>query len=164
MSPLDDLPARDLEPDELARLVEDLAAQPELWAEHVAFTTGNRHYASLHRDGNVDVWLLCWTEEQDTGWHDHDLSSGAFHVVEGTLRETNLRVGGAHRVRIVGAGETVPFGPEHIHRLVANEPRAVSIHAYSPPLWRLGTYAIDEDGILRRESISYAEELRPIEA
>jgi hypothetical protein len=38
---------------------------------------------------------------------------------------------------------------------------AVSIHAYSPPLWRMGTYTTGADGTLRRESISYAEELRP---
>jgi hypothetical protein len=41
---------------------------------------------------------------------------------------------------------------------------AVSIHAYSPPLWRMGSYAVGLDGTLRRESISYAEELRPAEA
>ena len=40
---------------------------------------------------------------------------------------------------------------------------AVSIHAYSPPLWRMRAYAIEPDGTLRRTSISYAEELRPIE-
>ena len=39
---------------------------------------------------------------------------------------------------------------------------AVSIHAYSPPLWRMGAYSVEPDGTLRRESISYAEELRPV--
>jgi hypothetical protein len=41
---------------------------------------------------------------------------------------------------------------------------AISIHAYSPPLWRMGAYAIESDGALRRTSISYAEELRPAES
>ena len=41
---------------------------------------------------------------------------------------------------------------------------AVSIHAYSPPLWRMGAYVVEPDGTLRRESISYAEELRPFDA
>ena len=41
---------------------------------------------------------------------------------------------------------------------------AVSIHAYSPPLWRMGAYSVEADGTLRRESISYAEELRPVAA
>ena len=40
----------------------------------------------------------------------------------------------------------------------------MSIHAYSPPLWRLGQYQIDGDGVMRRRSISYADELRPLDA
>jgi hypothetical protein len=40
---------------------------------------------------------------------------------------------------------------------------AVSIHAYSPPLWRMGAYDIDADGSLRRRSIAYDEELRATE-
>ena len=42
---------------------------------------------------------------------------------------------------------------------------AVSIHAYSPPLARMGAYSIDgETSLLRRVSISYEEELRPTTA
>jgi hypothetical protein len=40
---------------------------------------------------------------------------------------------------------------------------AVSLHAYSPPLWRMGAYAIGSSGVLTRTSVSYAEELRPPE-
>ena len=39
---------------------------------------------------------------------------------------------------------------------------AVTIHAYSPPLWRMGAYEILQGGELRRHSLSYAEELRPL--
>jgi len=48
------------------------------------------------------------------------------------------------------------------NRTVDNTAPAVSIHAYSPPLWRMGAYSVEPDGTLRRESISYAEELRPV--
>jgi hypothetical protein len=41
---------------------------------------------------------------------------------------------------------------------------AVTIHAYSPPLWRMGAYEIQPEGRLLRHSVSYAEELRPIGA
>jgi hypothetical protein len=39
----------------------------------------------------------------------------------------------------------------------------VSIHAYSPPLWRLGQYTVDGEGALHRLSVSYADELRPLD-
>jgi len=31
-------------------------------------------------------------------------------------------------------------------------------------LWRLGQYSIDDDGVLRRISVCYADELRPLDA
>jgi hypothetical protein len=37
------------------------------------------------------------------------------------------------------------------------------VHAYSPPLWRMGQYAVSPYGVLRRTSVSYADELRPLD-
>ena len=160
---LSSLPDRDLEPTELTALVDRLAEEPERFSELVGFDDGERVFVSLHRDDHVDVWLLCWTAVNDTGWHDHDVSSGAVRVVYGALTESNPRIGGEPVTRRVAAGESFSFGPDHIHRLTGAEARSVSIHAYSPPLWRLGQYSIDPDGVMRRRSISYAEELRPLD-
>jgi cysteine dioxygenase type I len=160
---LPSLPARNLDVGELRELVDRLAAEPGQWRSLVGYSDERRVFASLYRDDYVDVWLLCWTAENDTGWHDHDISSGAVRVVDGALSESNPRIGGQPAVRIVAAGESFSFGPDHIHRLAAEEGRSVSIHAYSPPLWRLGQYAIAANGVMRRQSISYADELRPLE-
>lgn len=161
---LPSLPPRQLDLDELQALVDTLARQPERWRDLVDYSDEHRIYVSLYRDDYVDVWLLCWTRENDTGWHDHDTSSGAVSVVQGALTESNPRIGGQPATRIVPAGEAFSFGPDHIHRLAGRQNQTVSIHAYSPPLWRLGQYSIDESGVMRRRSISYAEELRPVEA
>ena len=160
---LRELPGRDLSPGELQDLVVTLAADHGLWDEHVAFDADSRVYASLHRDAHVDVWLLCWTPENDTGWHDHDISSGAVAVVAGDLVENNLTLGGAPVETRVSAGQAFSFGPDHIHRLNGAVEGSVSIHAYSPPLWRMGQYAVNDAGVLRRVSVSYADELRPLE-
>jgi hypothetical protein len=160
---LESLPARYLDRRELGGLVASLAGRPELWRPQVAFSTGLRHYASLYRDEYVDVWVLCWVPRNDTGWHDHDISSGAVRVVSGALLECNPRMGGPHLETIVRAGGGFTFGPDHIHRLIGVAPATVSIHAYSPPLWRLGQYSIGADGVLRRVSVSYADELRPLD-
>jgi hypothetical protein len=111
----------------------------------------------------VDVWLLCWTPENDTGWHDHDISSGAVAVVAGELVENNLTVASGGVETRVGAGKAFSFGPEHIHRLNGAVRGSVSVHAYSPPLWRMGQYAVSDTGVLRRVSVSYADELRPLD-
>jgi hypothetical protein len=157
------LPGRDLDQDELRSLASHLALHPEQWRHHLAFDADNRVYVSLHRDAHVDVWLLCWTPENDTGFHDHDVSSGAVAVVEGTLVEHNLAVGNETIETYVEGGQVFSFGPDHIHRLAGATHGAVSVHAYSPPLWRMGQYAVGADGRVRRQSVSYAEELRPID-
>jgi hypothetical protein len=159
---LHSLPTRNLDRGELETLVHQLASDPQQWRELVGFSAEERVFVSLYRDDYVDVWLLCWTPENDTGWHDHDISSGAVRVVQGALTESNPRIGGEPAVRVVPAGEAFSFGPDHIHRLTGEQKHSISIHAYSPPLWRLGQYAITGDGVMRRQSISYADELRPV--
>lgn len=160
---LQTLPGRDLTPQELRQVATDVARRAHLWRPLVAFNDDKRHYASLHRDAHVDVWVLCWTDANDTGWHDHDISSGAVAVAEGTLVEHNLTVGAPLVETEVPTGMAFCFGTEHIHRLTATSYGSVSIHAYSPPLWRLGQYAVGRSGMLRRVSVSYADELRPID-
>ncbi|MEO3825001.1 cysteine dioxygenase family protein [Actinomadura sp. B10D3] len=157
----ENLPGRPLDKRELRELVDDLAEQPGLWRQHVAFPEGRRHYASLYRDEHVDVWLLCWTPQNDTGWHDHDVSSGAVRVVAGAIEENNPRMGGEPVRTVVRVGRSFCFGPEHIHRLTGMDDASVSIHAYSPPLVRLGQYSIDASGVMRREPVSYTDELQP---
>jgi Cysteine dioxygenase type I len=159
---LDDLPGRDLDLDELRDLVATVAGDPGSWAHLVGFDDDERVYASLHRDAHVDVWLLCWTPQNDTGWHDHDISSGAVAVVAGALVENNLTVGAGELETRITAGRAFAFGPEHIHRLNGAQPGSVSVHAYSPPLQRMGQYAVNEAGVLRRLSVSYTDELRTL--
>ena len=160
---LPELPGRTLAPDELAAWVSELAADPDSWAHLVRHDAEGRYYVSLHRDSDVDVWLLCWNTEDDTGWHDHDSSSGAVAVTHGAVLEHRPRLGGEPETTRIEAGSTFAFGPEHIHRMAGAVDGAVSIHAYSPPLWRMGQYAISASGTMRRFSVSYADELRPID-
>ena len=155
----------DLSKAELRALVTRLAAEPERWRPLVRHDTGGRHFAQLWRDAHVDVWVISWGNGNDTGFHDHDMSSGAVAVVDGEVVEERLVLGGPPRVIRHRAGESFDFDAAHVHRMRQDsDTPAVTIHAYSPPLWRMGSYAVGADGTLRRQSISYAEELRPIEA
>jgi Cysteine dioxygenase type I len=152
-----------LDQPELLRLVADVAASPELWRPHLDPDATERTYASLRRDAIVDIWAIFWLPDNDTGWHDHDTSSGAVQVISGSLEEHTLRLSGPDRRITHRAGQSFSFGPSHIHRLTCAGASAVSIHAYSPPLWRLGQYTVDGAGALHRVSVSYADELRPLE-
>jgi hypothetical protein len=156
------LPGRALTTQELKSFVTELAARTEVWQPLVRHDTGKRHYASLYRDSDIDVWVLCWNLTDDTGWHDHDVSSGAVAVTRGAVSEATPRMGGEPSTRVVAEGRAFAFGPDHIHRMAGAVDGSVSIHAYSPPLWRMGQYSISPQGVLRRRAVSYADELRPL--
>jgi predicted metal-dependent enzyme (double-stranded beta helix superfamily) len=156
--------SHDLDLRELRRLVGSIAADPRQWRPLVRSDTPERHFEQLWRDEHVDVWVITWASGNDTGFHDHDISLGAIAVVQGEVIEERLVVGGPPHVRRHRAGDTFDFDASHVHRMRHDAATpAVSIHAYSPPLWRMGTYAVERDGTLRRRSVSYAEELRPVQ-
>jgi quercetin dioxygenase-like cupin family protein len=146
--------------DELERFVEDLAADPSIWARHVRYAPFERTCEMIHDGEDVNAWLICWSEDADTGFHDHDESAAAIRVIEGAVREDRLCLGPPPRERVVAAGETFTVPPTAIHRVLhaAGEP-AVTIHAYSPPLTRMGSYWVGPGGELQRIAQSGDHEL-----
>ena len=146
---------------ELERFVAELAADPERWHHAVRHTSDVRVYEQIWEDEEVNAWLICWSEDQDTGFHDHDESSAAIAVISGQVREDRLRIDGAPKSRTFGPGSIFTVPPVAIHRVLhAGEAPAVTLHAYSPPLVRSGAYRIGPDGELERELLSSEEELR----
>jgi hypothetical protein len=149
----------------LEALVRDLAADPAVWEHLVQHSADKRHYEELRRDDDVAEWLICWMDEPDTGFHDPDLSGGAVAVIQGEVAEDRLALGGPPVTRTFGQGEAFSFGAADIHRVRhTGAVPAVTIHAYSPPLWRMGAYEVLPSGQLRRHAVSYAEELRPLQS
>lgn len=153
---------RDLSEAELLSFVQALAARPELWIDLVRHDASQRVYEELLSDEHVTAWLICWMDDHDTGFHDHDVSVGAVAVVGGRVREERLRIDGPPRDRVCAAGESFGFSPADIHRVrhTGGDP-AVTLHAYSPPLLRMGAYVVDADGVLQRHQVPSSDELRP---
>ena len=124
---------------ELRETLFEYAERPERWLPLVRHDAGERIYALLHRDAEVEVYVVCWMAGHDTGFHDHDESAAAIAVVDGAITEERLALGGTVSTEL-GAGETVSIAREAIHRVRhAGAAPAVTLHAYSPPLNRVGT-------------------------
>lgn len=146
------VPALDLA--QLRAIVERCATDVRAGVHRVEFDRDRRWRVRIHCDDQVDVWLISWTRTQDLELHDHGDSAGAFNVVEGCLTES-VWSGTAERGRLVDhareAGDVVVFGSHDVHDVrntaVAS---AVSVHAYSPPLRRMGFYDVAGDRLVRR--------------
>ena len=115
---------------ELEALVRALAERPDLWRQHVRHSPVERLYVRLHLDAHLEVWLICWSQRQDTGFHDHDRSRGAVSVVGGALAERRLAVGGPPPpTAIHTTGASFSFGATHIHDVTQTGPGlATSLH------------------------------------
>jgi hypothetical protein len=109
---------------------------------------GSGSYELLWADEHSIAWLNTWWEARDTGYHDHDGSAVGVHVLEGTVTNEGLPIGGPRRVHRYGAGESFCFPGSGIHRM-DHAAGAVTIHVYSPPLRAIGYYDV-VDGLLQR--------------
>ena len=151
--------------DQLKELANKVAADRDSWGHLVDHSGDERTFHQLRADTDSEVWLICWGEGHDTGYHDHDGSAGAVNVVAGTVVEERLVIQGAPAERIASAGDSFFFTAFDIHRVRhAGDDPAITIHAYSPPLKRVGSYTVEPDGRLARHAQDAEEELKPIEA
>lgn len=154
----------DLDQPQLGGLATALAGERRFWEHLVHHDPDTRYFHQLYRDPHLDVWLICWLNAQDTGYHDHDISSGAVFVVEGMICEDYFHRGAdgwiSEQTRERTAGSLLEFDSAYIHGLRhPGGPPTTSIHCYSPALWRMGHYEPDESGAVRRVPITYADEI-----
>jgi quercetin dioxygenase-like cupin family protein len=136
---------------DLRQVVDGWAAHPELWCPLVRHDEAERTYALLHRDDSLELYVVCWMSGHDTGFHDHDESAAAIAVLEGSITEQRLAVSSGTVEATLDSGDSITIAREAIHRVThAGDAPAVTLHAYSPPLERVGTYEVAEDGALLR--------------
>jgi predicted metal-dependent enzyme (double-stranded beta helix superfamily) len=148
--------------EELRRFAAELVDDRDRWAHLVRHSGDARVYEQIWDDDQVNAWVICWSEDQDTGFHDHDVSEAVISVIDGQVKEERLRLGPTPEVRVAGPGETLLVPATAIHRVLhAGLGPAITIHVYSPPLRATGAYRVSDDGTLERASLSYEEELRP---
>ena len=137
---------------QLSQIVGSLAARPGGWGEVVRFDAARRWYRRLELTDDHEVWLLSWLPGQSTGFHDHGLAAGAFAVADGQVRERTVAMGPGQPVRnlTVARGSVRAFGPHYTHDVVnVSAERAVTVHAYSPPLTAMRRFELTESGLVQ---------------
>ena len=159
-------PNTDLAPRRAPQLASRSCRRRASGVRRVRHDESERYYDQLYRDPNIDIWLICWVGAQSTGYHDHDRSGGAVVVCEGILCE-DFFVRDAdgwirEQTRAHEAAGSFLFDSTYIHGVRhpgGDALAATSIHCYSPALWRMGHYEPDDNGVMRRVAVTYADEL-----
>lgn len=137
--------SRPFQPDECAALAGRAAGLADL-----AALTGKETSASfvLWQDEHSVAWLNVMPERRDTGYHDHDGSAVGVYVIEGSVANEGLPVGGPRRVHRYGPGDSFSVPGTGIHRM-DHDAGAITVHVYSPPLRAIGYYEV-AGGLLQR--------------
>ncbi len=145
---------------DLVRFAQALAADTERWHGLVSRDGCDRVYETLWFDEHVNAWVICWPDDSDTGFHDHDASAAGIVVIEGSVLEERLALSGPPLTRRFDAGAAFHMPATAIHRVRhAGGAPALTIHAYSPPLRTQGVYRVAPDGALERDSAPHTQAL-----
>src|SRR4051812_21992323 len=94
---------------DLRELVAALSADTGRWQHLVRHDPAQRLFERVVEEPEVEAWLICWMPGHDTGFHDHDLSSGAVTVLTGSVLEERLGLGIEMSSRVYLPGSTFDF-------------------------------------------------------
>jgi predicted metal-dependent enzyme (double-stranded beta helix superfamily) len=143
-------PGAPVSPARLAQIALRTVGNAGQWLSLVQYDMGRRWYLRLAQDDEQEIWLLSWLPGQQTGFHDHGPSSGAFAVASGCLRERAAPGGRPQPFgRSLAQGAVRSFGPRYVHDVRNDsEHPAVSIHVYSPPLSSMRRFEVAAGGRL----------------
>jgi cysteine dioxygenase len=106
---------------------------------------------NLYKGGEwYQLLVLCWKNGQRSPIHDHVGSSCGIRVLRGTMTETRFEFAPNGHVKAV-ASRDYPEGSvagsqdydlHQVSNLQADNADLVTLHVYSPPLVRMGTYSL----------------------
>src|SRR5260370_33797414 len=110
-----------------------------------------------------NVWVMCWRNGQRSPVHDHAASACAVRVLRGTLTDTRFTFAPNGAVKALGSCDVEAGGIcaaqdadlHQIANLQAGNADLVTLHIYTPPLVRMGTFSLIDAG--RGEDVCHEE-------
>jgi cysteine dioxygenase len=108
---------------------------------------------NLMREGNwYNLLVLCWKNGQRSPIHDHKGSCCALRVLEGVMTETIFEFAPNGLVKPIFSRDLFPgqvAGSEdtdmhQVSNLQAGNADLITLHLYSPPLMKMGTYSLTD--------------------
>jgi DMSO/TMAO reductase YedYZ molybdopterin-dependent catalytic subunit len=137
---------------ELRERLANLAVRIEDVADYVRFSDASYRRNLVRAGPWYNVWVMCWKNGQRSPVHDHAASACAVRVLRGTLTETRFALAPNGAVKAVGSCDLEAGGVcvaqdaqmHQIANLQAGNADLVTLHIYTPPLSRMGTYSLTD--------------------
>jgi cysteine dioxygenase len=138
--------------DELIEVLSRTEVDPIDVAPHIRFSAQG-YTRNLVRAGPwYHLLVLCWKNGQRSPIHDRKGSSCAVRVLRGVATETAFQFAPSGDVYAVGSRDLPPHNVcasedadlHQVSNLQAGNADLVTLHVYSPPLIRMGTYSLTD--------------------
>jgi DMSO/TMAO reductase YedYZ molybdopterin-dependent catalytic subunit len=137
---------------ELTSLLEQLELEARDLASFLRFGEPSYQRILVRAGRWYHLWVMCWKNGQRSPIHDHVGSNCAVRVVRGTATVTDFAFAPNGHVKAVGSldlppGSIIANHDDDLHQvsnLQAGSAELVTLHVYSPPLLRMGTYSLTE--------------------
>ena len=121
-------------------------------ARHVRFSERGYQRIPLRSGDWYQAWVMCWRNGQRSPIHDHRGSSCGVRVLDGVATETLFEFAPNGHVKAVASSDFLPgaviaSADDDLHQvsnLQAGTADLVTLHVYSPPLLRMGTYSLTD--------------------
>lgn len=138
--------------------------------EHIHFADQGYTHNSVRVGRHYHAWVLCWKNGQRSPIHDHKGSACGVRVLRGTLTQTVFEFAGNGHVKAIGSADFEPgsvcashdMDLHQVSNLQAGDADLVTLHVYSPPLERMGTYSLTD--LSRGEEVWSVEERKVVTA
>jgi len=116
-------------------------------ASHATFSQSGYFKKTLFSSFDLAVILVGWLPGQFTPIHDHSNSVGSVLVLDGTGFEERFLISNNSNAILKSSsscdpGDIITVEKGYVHRLgnPSHDSNMVTIHVYSPPLLKMGTY------------------------
>ena len=152
-----------LDPGEMTRFLGATRVRAESLDGYLAFVPGRYTRHLVHKDGDVEILVLCWARGAQAPIHGHEGEYCWARVERGRLTFATYREISRAPLRLEPLGAEVEGGPGHVdgpadihavtNRAVRDED-AVSVHVYCRPYDGCDIYD-PAQGTVRRVRLSY---------
>jgi hypothetical protein len=152
-----------LDPVEMGRFLATTRIEPASLEPFVRFSPGRYTRHLVHKDGNVELLVLCWARGAGAPIHGHEGEYCWARVERGRLRFSNYHEVSRTPLRLEPLGPEVEGGPGHLDgpadlHAVTNPATlgedAVSVHVYCRPYDECDVYD-PKEGTVRRIRLLY---------
>ena len=136
----------------LIRTMEQLDVEFEDIETFAKFSPHSYQRNLIHQGPHYQALILCWKNGQRSPIHDHRGSACGVRIIKGVATETLFEKGPNGHIRAtfsrdLHAGQVCGSYDDDIHQvsnLQAQDADLITLHVYSPPLLKMGTYSLTD--------------------